>query len=175
MPLSAASAALDLPDAQATQALGTALARALFAQRDAVAQRGFALGLDGDLGAGKTTLVRALLRAAGVTGSVKSPSYALLEPYDAGGFAFYHFDFYRFKQPREFVEGGFSEYFGAGGICLVEWPDQAGEYLPPLDLRVQIQTAASAESDGRSALLLSLTPLAQEIADSCRKGLAEKP
>jgi tRNA threonylcarbamoyladenosine biosynthesis protein TsaE len=120
-------------------ALGAALGQALAAQRDAAECDGLAIGLAGDLGAGKTTVVRALLRALGVEGSVKSPTYALLEPYEASRLNLYHFDFYRFKRPEDFDAAGFGEYFGPGNVCLVEWPQHAGARLPALDLEVALE------------------------------------
>jgi tRNA threonylcarbamoyladenosine biosynthesis protein TsaE len=92
------------------------------------------IALHGTLGAGKTSLVRCLLRAVGITGAIKSPTYALLEPYEQSGVHFHHFDFYRFRHPEEFIERGFDEYFSSHAICLVEWPEKAGTCLPPIDL-----------------------------------------
>lgn len=117
---------LDLPDPDATDALGAALAACL--------QPGLVILLDGDLGAGKTALVRAMLRTLGHTGPVKSPTYALVELYKLSSLCFYHFDFYRFNDPEEFVDAGLSEYFRDDAVCCVEWPDKAGGYLPPADL-----------------------------------------
>jgi len=153
-----------LASEQATIALGRALAPALEAVRDGIRAQGLAIGLTGDLGAGKTTAVRALLRALGVQGAVKSPTFALLEPYEVSRLNLYHFDFYRFKNPKEFLDGGFSEYFGPGCVDLVEWPERAGAYLPALDLDVVLQVTAT----GRSARLTAHT----EIGSTCLKQLA---
>jgi tRNA threonylcarbamoyladenosine biosynthesis protein TsaE len=95
--------------------------------------------LRGPLGAGKTTFVRHLLRALGVTGRIKSPTYAVLEPYALPGLAISHFDFYRFDDPREWVDAGFREIFTAPGLKLAEWPDRAAGMLPPPDLRLTIE------------------------------------
>jgi tRNA threonylcarbamoyladenosine biosynthesis protein TsaE len=106
------------------------------------------LTLQGDLGAGKTTLVRHLLRALGVRGRIKSPTYAVVEPHSAIDCAvmppgvplpIWHFDFYRFNDPREWEDAGFRELFASPGLKLVEWPERAGEFLPVVDLRIDIQ------------------------------------
>ncbi|MGL5632627.1 MAG: tRNA (adenosine(37)-N6)-threonylcarbamoyltransferase complex ATPase subunit type 1 TsaE [Azovibrio sp.] len=120
-----------LPDEGATQRLGTALAPCIVP--------GLVIYLEGDLGAGKTTLTRALLRALGYTGSVKSPTYALVEVYVVSRLYLYHFDFYRFGSPEEFFDAGLGEYFRKDSVCLVEWPEKAEGYVPPADLRFVIQ------------------------------------
>ncbi|MBL8393944.1 MAG: tRNA (adenosine(37)-N6)-threonylcarbamoyltransferase complex ATPase subunit type 1 TsaE [Candidatus Accumulibacter sp.] len=99
------------------------------------------VGLDGDLGAGKTTLVRALLRALGHVGPVKSPTYTLVEIYVISRIYWYHFDFYRFNFPEEFLDAGFGEYFRDDAVCLVEWPQKAAGYLPPADLVLRFHLA----------------------------------
>lgn len=118
--------ALSLPDEDATIALGRQLAPLL--------TPGMVVWLDGELGAGKTTLVRALLRGSGHTGPVKSPTYTLVEVYVVSSLYWYHFDFYRFNEEEEFAEAGLGEYFNDTALCLVEWPGKAGAYLPPADL-----------------------------------------
>ena len=97
------------------------------------------IALVGPLGAGKTTFVRHLLRALGVTGRIKSPTYAVLEPYDARGLAISHFDFYRFTDPREWADAGFRDVFAAAGLKLAEWPDNAAPWLPQPDWRMEIE------------------------------------
>lgn len=115
------------------------LADALTHVREAICQSGFNLRLTGDLGAGKTTLTRALLRHLGVTGCVKSPTFELVSDYDVlDGIAFHHFDFYRFESPIEFDEAGFRDLFGPGSITASEWSDKAGEFLPSADLELVI-------------------------------------
>jgi tRNA threonylcarbamoyladenosine biosynthesis protein TsaE len=95
--------------------------------------------LQGDLGAGKTTFVRHLLGALGVQGRIKSPTYAVVEPYTlASGTNIWHFDFFRFNDPREWEEAGFRDIFASPGLKLVEWPDKAGDHLPPPDLLIAI-------------------------------------
>jgi tRNA threonylcarbamoyladenosine biosynthesis protein TsaE len=132
---------LNLPDEAATQALGASLARGI--------APGLVLHLAGDLGSGKTTLARGLLRALGYQGRVKSPTYTLVEPYPLSRLHLYHFDFYRLKEPGEWLNSGFRDYFGGAAACVVEWPERAGDTLPAPDLRVQLDFLGS----GRSATL----------------------
>jgi len=94
--------------------------------------------LKGPLGAGKTTLVRAILQALGVKGPVRSPTYTLVESYTGCGLNLYHFDFYRFKDPVELEEAGFRELFSKDTICMVEWPENAAEFMPEADLVIEI-------------------------------------
>jgi len=156
---------LFLPDEAATLALGGALGAAL---TQGAAQS--VVYLEGDLGAGKTTLVRGLLRSLGYSGKVKSPTYTLVELYVISRLNLYHFDFYRFEQPEEYLDAGLDEYFQGPGICLVEWPDKAGTYLPPADVRVRFSPA----QDGRDLALLAqsgkgrlcLTSLQARLADT---------
>ena len=86
--------------------------------------------LRGDLGSGKTTLARGLLRGLGYAGRVKSPTYTLVELYIDSRLNLYHFDFYRFHDPSEWHDAGFREYFNERSICLVEWPEKAAGLLP---------------------------------------------
>ena len=107
--------------------------------RPALSQGGSALiELRGTLGAGKTTFTRHLLRALGVQGRIKSPSYAVVEPHEAQGLSMWHFDFYRFAEPREWEDAGFRDLFAAPGLKLVEWPDKAAGLLPEADLRMTL-------------------------------------
>ncbi len=95
--------------------------------------------LHGPLGAGKTTFVRHLLRALGVTGRIKSPTYTVLESYDRPGLVISHFDFYRFTDPREWADAGFRELFANPGLKLAEWLEHASGVLPVADLRLFIE------------------------------------
>ncbi len=153
------STRLALPDERSTARLGEALARAIEAHRAAIERDGLVLGLSGDLGAGKTTLVRALLRALGVTGSVKSPTFALLEPYVVSSLNFYHFDFYRFEDPSEFDAAGFRELFGPGAVAAVEWPERAAGRLPTADLSITLRV----RDDGREVDLAA----AKQVGLAC--------
>ena len=132
-----------MPDEAATLRLGEALA--------AGAAKGLVLHLKGELGSGKTTLVRGLLRALGHVGRVKSPTYTLLEPYNLLRLNFYHFDFYRFKDHSEWLSSGFREHFNPESLCIVEWPERAGDLLAPPDLEIELHYA----DEARSATLLS--------------------
>ena len=109
--------------------------------------------LSGDLGSGKTTLVRALLRALGYDGRVKSPTYALVEAYVISSLYLYHFDFYRFQSPNEWAEAGLDELFEHAAVCLVEWPEKAGGLLPKADIELRFVHAA----DGRDVLVQANT------------------
>jgi tRNA threonylcarbamoyladenosine biosynthesis protein TsaE len=126
------SRSFDWPD----EAACAASARAL-AQRPGL--RNATVELHGPLAAGKTTFVRHLLRALGEAGRVKSPSYALMEPYELPGLPAWHFDFYRFEDPQEWQDAGFRELFASPGLKLVEWPERAQGLLPPADLAIHIE------------------------------------
>ena len=119
-----------LPDEAATLALGAALARVL--------RPGLVIHLCGDLGMGKTTLTRGLLRALGHTDAVKSPTYTLVELYVISGYSVYHFDFYRFNSPQEWYDAGLEEYFDGRSICIVEWPEKTGGLSPPPDIEITL-------------------------------------
>jgi tRNA threonylcarbamoyladenosine biosynthesis protein TsaE len=147
---------LNLPDEAATLRLGAALA--------AGATPGRVLHLRGDLGAGKTTLVRGLLGALGHTGRVKSPTYTLVEVYTLSRLNFYHFDFYRFEDRSEWLGSGFRDYFNPQSVCVVEWPERAGN-LPAPDLDISLEflgearrASLHASSDAGRSWLSSAQP-----------------
>lgn len=128
---------------------------------------GAVICLHGDLGAGKTTFVRHLLRALGVDGRIKSPTYAIVEPYQTPGNPIFpqgltvsHFDFYRFSDPREWEDAGFRELFAAPGLKLVEWPENAAGCLPPPDLDITIETQ---QDDHRLFRFKALSPVGLEL------------
>lgn len=128
---------LRLQNEEATCALAKDFACALKAHIATIKETGFNLRLTGDLGAGKTTFTRALLRNLGITGRVKSPTFELVSEYTVlGDVAFYHFDFYRFASPEEFEEAGFRDLFGAGRICVSEWSEKAKPFLPQADVEI---------------------------------------
>lgn len=102
----------------------------------------FVVSLNGDLGAGKTTLTRDILRSMGVKGSVKSPTFTLVEPYALKGFTVYHFDLYRFNDPEEWFDAGFDEYFQNNYICFIEWAVKADKLIPKLDWLIDIDMQA---------------------------------
>ena len=117
--------------------------------------------LVGPLGAGKTTFVRHLLRALGVTGRIKSPTYTVMEPYTlADGSEAAHFDFYRFTDPREWLDAGFRDVFARPGLKIAEWPDQVAGLLPRPDLRLLIEPG---DDDQRRVRVEALTPLGQAL------------
>ena len=103
--------------------------------------------VDGDLGSGKTTLVRGVLRAVGVEGPIKSPTYTIVEHYAISSLYFYHFDFYRFANPDEWDSAGVSEFFRHDAVCLVEWPERVAGLLPAPDLRLSLSYAAHGGRD----------------------------
>ena len=142
---------LTLPDETATLALGAALAPHV--------EPGLVVTLRGELGAGKTTLVRGLLRALGHAGRVKSPTYALVEVYEVSRLSLYHFDFYRFHDPSEWIDAGFRDVFNGRNICLIEWPERAGGQLPPADLDIALETKDS----GRIATLAARSPAGERL------------
>ena len=127
----AGSLDIHLPDEPATLELGARLS--------AVLRPGLVVYLSGELGAGKTTLVRGCLRALGYRGRVKSPTFALVELYNVSRLYLHHFDFYRFKDPQEWIDAGFRDAFGGNSVCLVEWPEKAGDQLPSADLCIGLE------------------------------------
>lgn len=126
------------------------------------------LTLEGTLGAGKTSFARHLLRALGVTGRIKSPSYAVVEPHElpadaARGWAAasaWHFDFYRFDDPREWEDAGFRDLFAQPGLKLCEWPEKAGALLPPADLALAI---AVEDDESRRVSLVAHGPRGEAL------------
>ena len=136
-----------LADEAATEALGAWLWQELgrrYAHRAVVFLRG-------ELGAGKTTLVRGLLHAAGHTGVVKSPTYTLLEPYNMEGVEVYHFDLYRVNDPVELEFVGIDEIVDGPGVKLFEWPQRAQDWLPAAEVSVQLEVDATTAPPSRRA------------------------
>ncbi len=116
--------------------------------------------LQGPLGAGKTTLVRHLLHALGVSGRIKSPTYAVVETYELAGLIISHFDFYRFDDPRQWADAGLRDLFSAPGLKLAEWPEKVAAALPTADLHLNIEP----QDDGsRQVRLQALTVRGQEL------------
>lgn len=138
-----------LNDSESMERLGAAVAGAVLAGRF----QHIVITLQGPLGAGKTTFVRGFLRACGISGPIKSPTYTLVEPYQAGGRQFYHFDLYRLEDPEALEMLGFRDYLTGDSICLIEWPEQAGGALPPAAIEVRLAFAG----DGRRAVLDTAT------------------
>ena len=156
------------PDENATQAFAQQLAS------QALLGNAF-ISLQGNLGAGKTTLVRHLLRAIGVQGRVKSPTYAVVEPYHLAGLDIWHFDFYRFSDPREWEDAGFRDIFASPGLKLAEWPDKATGVLPAPDLEICLDVHPD---QSRSAALQAQTAtglaLLQALQGPCDGKLGER-
>jgi tRNA threonylcarbamoyladenosine biosynthesis protein TsaE len=140
---------LKLPSPESTLRLGEALAAGVAPGR--------VLFISGDLGAGKTTLVRGLLRGLGYSGRAKSPTYALVEPYTLSSLDLYHFDFFRFKDRSEWLNSGFREHFNPGSVCVVEWPEKAGDLLSPPDLHIRLDF----DGEARRARLEGLSEAGQ--------------
>ena len=147
---------LDLADSDATEAAGAAISRGLVAD--------LVIWLEGDLGAGKTTLTRGILRGLGHQGSVKSPTYTLLEPYVVSRITLYHFDFYRFNHPDEFLEAGLEEYFHGDGVCIVEWADKALPHVAAPDLLIQLEL----QGEGRALRCFARTNKGQQCLNQIR-------
>ncbi len=136
-----------LPRPQATALLGAQLAAALPMR--------CRIDLTGELGAGKTTLVRGLLSALGHTGPVRSPTYTLIEPYQVAGRRLYHLDLYRLSDPEELEYIGLRDLLGESAVLLVEWPERGGRALPTADLVVALIVVESR----RLAQLAARTPI----------------
>jgi tRNA threonylcarbamoyladenosine biosynthesis protein TsaE len=148
----------DLADSSATEALGRSLARSFPGAGNGaggVADTGAVLYLQGELGAGKTTCVRSLLRALGVAGLVRSPTYTLVETYELTPLTCVHVDLYRLQSLNEVEELGLRDLLGPQCLLLVEWPERGGDALPPADLDLMLSYA----DDGRRASLHARTPL----------------
>jgi len=140
----------DLKDESETLRLAESMASHLFP--------GMNLYLKGELGSGKTTFVRGILRGLGYQDKVKSPTYTLVEPYSLEKFTIYHFDLYRFKDETEWDDAGFREYFNNTSICLVEWPEKVGHILPKPDISIEL----SHTPYGRHLHLISYTSIGTE-------------
>lgn len=162
-PLSAPqTATLELPDPAATRALGERL-YAIAARAAPAAAQGLLITLDGPLGAGKSSLARALLRAAGVAGPIPSPTFTLVEPYAAAGLRFYHLDLYRLADPAELNFLGYDEMRVAGCVVLVEWAGRFAGLADGADMAIELGYAGA----GRRARL--------RLAGSCSEHGALDP
>jgi tRNA threonylcarbamoyladenosine biosynthesis protein TsaE len=144
-----------LADEAATLAFGAKLARELVP--------GLTFYLEGDLGAGKTTLVRGVLRALGYGGRVKSPTYTLAESYSLPGFELYHFDLYRMHDPREWLDAGFRDVSDGHAVSLIEWPEKAAGWLPPPDVVIRLTIA----DDAREIECEAASPRGAHYLETC--------
>lgn len=147
------SVTLYLPDESATLDLGARLATAL--------RPGLVVYLGGELGVGKTALVRGCLRALGYRGRVKSPTFALVELYRVSNLYLHHFDLYRLKNPQEWEDAGFRDMFGGDNVCVVEWPEKGGDRVPPADVTIQLEHAGG----GRQATITAHTEAGRQCLE----------
>ena len=138
--------------------------RALGAELIAACDRGGVIALSGELGSGKTTLVRGALRAAGVEGGIRSPTYTLVEYYPLTRFAVAHFDLYRLGDAEELEYLGYRDYLNPDTLCFIEWPERAAGYLQDTDLEIRLDYAPA----GRVARLSALSDYGRALAARLR-------
>ncbi len=151
------TATIHLDSTDATSAAGGSLARTIRADRiDSLV-----IYLVGDLGAGKTTFVRGLLRGLGHSGRVPSPTYTLIEPYDVAGYTVSHIDLYRLRSPDEVDALGLAELGGSETLMLIEWPENGGDRVPPADLRVEL--GLGSDGQGRVLRLIGTSPIGKSL------------
>jgi tRNA threonylcarbamoyladenosine biosynthesis protein TsaE len=165
--MSESSIELVLGDAHATEALGAALARNLPGGSDGSA----VVYLHGELGAGKTTCVRSLLRTLGVVGLIRSPTYTLVETYTPGDITCVHVDLYRLQGAAEVDELGLRDYLGAAYLLLVEWPEKGGSALPPADIELTLTYF----ENSRRARLVAPTAQGRRWLDKLRHDTSLNP
>lgn len=151
-----------LKNEQSTEVFGAALAKSL-------PDDGLIIYLHGDLGTGKTTLSRGVIRALGHTGAVKSPTYTLAEPYEFFHFPLYHFDLYRLTHPEEVEFLGVDEYFEPPSVCIIEWPERGRGFLPAADLDISLQTSGN----GRRLICRAYTEHGAQVVVRLQAELAE--
>ncbi len=159
--MSASEIELNLADAEATNVLGEALAQALPGAVGGCT----VLYLRGELGAGKTTCARSLLRALGVGGLIRSPTFTLLESYRLGTATCIHLDLYRLHSPAEVEELGLRDHLNPGCLMMIEWPEKGGDAVPAADLDLTLAYAQS----GRRATLCARTGLGTKWLDILRQ------
>lgn len=158
--------AVFLADEAGTEALGRALAEAVKSSG-----KGATVFLHGNLGMGKTTMSRGVMRGMGHSGAVKSPTYTIVEPYEHLQPMVYHFDLYRLGDPEELEYLGIRDYFGSASLCLIEWAERGEGVLPVPDLQVELEP----EGEGRRATLRSQTLVGKQCLDNLRaSGLADE-
>ena len=156
-----------LADAEQTDRFGALLAKTLEKHRSEILTHGFNIRLEGDLGAGKTATTRAMLRALGVTGRIKSPTFTLLETYPIDEqLEVFHYDFYRFESPEEFIDAGFRDDFAPGHICITEWSEKADPCLPQATLTLALSVNGNARDLTMSADTLIGQRVLKELVDA---------
>jgi tRNA threonylcarbamoyladenosine biosynthesis protein TsaE len=143
---------IHLENAERMEAFGADLAKL-------ITNQSLTIWLEGELGAGKTTLVRGLLHGRGYVGNVKSPTYTLVEPYELASGRVAHFDLYRIADPEELDFIGLRDYLQDYPLCLFEWPEKAAGMLPEPDIRIQISYA----EPGRNLLLIAGSKIGEKI------------
>ena len=148
---------LTLQDESQTLALGQRLASLL--------RGGDVLYLQGDLGAGKTTLSRGIIQALGHSGAVKSPTYTLVEPYELADLKVFHFDLYRLADPEELEFIGIRDYVEPGAVCIVEWPDRGADLIPSPDLSLTLEK----DGKGRKITMMGRSPAGQTMLGELTK------
>ncbi|HAG97226.1 MAG: tRNA (adenosine(37)-N6)-threonylcarbamoyltransferase complex ATPase subunit type 1 TsaE [Pseudomonadales bacterium] len=148
---------LTLQDESQTLALGQRLASLL--------RGGGVLYLQGDLGAGKTTLSRGIIQALGHSGAVKSPTYTLVEPYELADLKVFHFDLYRLADPEELEFIGIRDYVEPGAVCIVEWPDRGADLIPSPDLSLTLEK----DGKGRKITMMGRSPAGQTMLGELTK------
>lgn len=142
---------LELPDLSATDRCATQLAQTL--------QPGTCIYFNGNLGAGKTTFIRALLRSLGITGTIKSPTFALVETYNLPAFDINHFDLYRLDDPQELEHLGIRDYAASNAVCVFEWAEKGVGKIPAADLEISLEIAG----EGRHATFIAHSALGTEV------------
>ncbi|WKS96758.1 tRNA (adenosine(37)-N6)-threonylcarbamoyltransferase complex ATPase subunit type 1 TsaE [Gallibacterium anatis] len=160
----AESLTLFLANEEATIALGQKLSRFLRSPT-----QNFVIYLNGQLGAGKTTLTRAIIQAMGYNGNVKSPTYALVEEYHLSQKSIYHFDLYRLSDPEELEFIGFRDYFRENALCLLEWAEKGGDIIPQPDLLINIEY----QEQTRQITLIANSNIAAQMICALKSDLAK--
>ncbi|NMR27782.1 tRNA (adenosine(37)-N6)-threonylcarbamoyltransferase complex ATPase subunit type 1 TsaE [Pseudoalteromonas sp. NEC-BIFX-2020_015] len=150
------SVGFQLADEAATVKMGNMLAEFI--------DQGAVIYLHGDLGAGKTTLTRGVVQGFGHQGKVKSPTYTLVEPYELAETNVYHFDLYRLGDPEELEYMGIRDYFSPTAICVVEWPEKGGEFIPTPDLDITLRYVG----DAREIEIQSISTRGANIIDKLK-------
>jgi tRNA threonylcarbamoyladenosine biosynthesis protein TsaE len=150
-----------LADEQATIAVGEGLAKVVLQPKDQSdkAQSALIVYLNGDLGAGKTTLTRGFVRGMGHQGNVKSPTYTLVEPYELPPWQVYHFDLYRLGDPEELEYMGIRDYFAENCCCFIEWPEKGAGFLTKADIVIELNYQA----DQRSVTLQAFSARGEDV------------
>ena len=150
---------IDLPDERSTVAFGARLAQCC--------KPPLRIYLSGELGAGKTTLSRGFIHGLGHVGSVKSPTYTLVEPYELDDVMVFHFDLYRVADPEELAYMGFNDYLIAPALLLVEWAERGGDWLPPPDMLIHL----SVLDGGRQLTLIGCSQQGKQVCQQIMLGV----